>query len=56
MTTETQKRTGWDTGLCQDYNRKLSMWFASRIDARHVVRKVCAEIAAQRRILNPPTK
>ncbi len=31
--------SGWDSGLCQDYNRRLSMWFASRIDARHTVRR-----------------
>ncbi len=31
--------TGWNTGLCQDYCRQLSLWFASRIDARHVVRR-----------------
>jgi hypothetical protein len=30
--------TGWNTGLCQDYSRALSLWFASRIDARWVVR------------------
>lgn len=33
------KATGWDTGLCQDYNRKLALWFASRLDAREVVRR-----------------
>ena len=33
------KPTGWDSGLCQDYCRKLSLWFASRLDAREVVRR-----------------
>lgn len=31
--------TGWDNGLCQDYCRGLSIWFASRLDARHTIRK-----------------
>ncbi len=31
--------TGWNNGLCQDYNRKLHLWFASRLDARAVVRR-----------------
>jgi len=31
--------TGWDTGLCQDYCRGLALWFASRLDARHVIRR-----------------
>jgi len=31
--------TGWDNGLCQDYCRGLSLWFASRLDAREVVRR-----------------
>lgn len=39
----TDKPTGWDTGLCQDYNRALSKWFASRLDARHVLRRVFGE-------------
>ena len=34
-----RKATGWDSGLCQDYCRALSLWFASRMDARHVVRR-----------------
>lgn len=38
------KRTGWPPGLLQDDSRKLSEWFASRLDAREVVRRVCAEI------------
>lgn len=33
------KATGWNNGLCQDYNRKLHQWFASRVDARYVLRK-----------------
>ena len=35
-----QVTTGWNDGLCQDYDRKLFQWFASRIDARWVVRNV----------------
>lgn len=38
------KATGRNDGLCQDYNRKLHQWFASKLDARYVVRLVCAEI------------
>ena len=37
-------RTGWKPELLQDDNRGLSMWFASRLDARAVVRRVCREI------------
>lgn len=33
--------TGWNNGLCQDYCRSLSLWFASRIDARTVIRRFC---------------
>lgn len=40
--------TGWPPGLLQDDSRKLSDWFASRIDAKHTVRKVCAEIERKR--------
>ena len=36
--------TGWNNGLSQDYNRQLFNWFASRIDARYVLRCVCLEI------------
>lgn len=42
MTTDT--RTGWPPGLLQDDSRELSRWFASRPDARRVVRAVAAEI------------
>jgi hypothetical protein len=31
--------SGWDNGLCQDYSAKLSQWFASRLDARAIVRR-----------------
>jgi hypothetical protein len=37
---EPPPRTGWPPGLLQDDCRKLSRWFASRIDARWVVRQV----------------
>jgi hypothetical protein len=33
------KATGWDTGLCQDYDKSLSQWFASRTDARQTLRR-----------------
>jgi hypothetical protein len=33
-------RTGWPPGLLQDDCRPLFRWFASRIDARWVVRMV----------------
>ncbi len=32
-------RTGWPPGLLQDDSRRLSKWFASRPDARYIVRK-----------------
>lgn len=31
-------KTGWPAGLLQDDDRRLSRWFASRLDARSVVR------------------
>jgi len=31
--------TGWPPGLLQDYYRKLSKWFASRPEARYLVRR-----------------
>lgn len=40
--------TGWPPGLLQDDCKKLSQWFASRIDARHVVRQVCREIRLEK--------
>ena len=42
-------RTGWPPGLLQDDCRELARWFASRLDAREVVRRVCAEIEKSRR-------
>ena len=35
-----QTSTGWNNGLCQDYNKKLHKWFASRIDALWVIRNI----------------
>lgn len=35
------------TTLCQDYSRALSAWFASRMGARHVLRRFFGE---QRRL------
>jgi hypothetical protein len=42
-------RTGWGPGLLQDDCGKLARWFSTRLDARHVVRKVVAEIIAARK-------
>jgi hypothetical protein len=36
--------SGWDNGLNQDYCKELGRWFANRVDARHVLRKVCEEM------------
>jgi len=36
--------TGYPPGLLQDDDPQLSKWFASRLDARRVVRNVCKEI------------
>jgi len=41
-------RTGWPPGLLQDDCKKLSRWFASRPDARFVVRQVCGQIVRYR--------
>jgi hypothetical protein len=32
------KKTGWPAGLLQDDCSRLSRWFASRPDARYVIR------------------
>jgi hypothetical protein len=29
------KATGWDTGLCQDYDKGLAKWFSSRLSAKN---------------------
>ena len=34
------KKTGWPAGLLQDDCSRLSRWFASRPDARYVIRKL----------------
>lgn len=39
--------TGRMPELLQDCDRKLSLWFAGRADARRQVRIRCAEIAAE---------
>lgn len=44
------EKTGWPPGLLQDDCKKLSRWFASRINARWVVREVCAEIVRNRKV------
>lgn len=33
--------TGWNNGLCQDYDRGLGRWFADRLGAREQLRKDC---------------
>jgi hypothetical protein len=40
--------TGYPPGLLQDDDPQLSKWFASRLDARRVVRNVCKEIEDER--------
>jgi ribosomal protein L37AE/L43A len=39
-------RTGWPDGLMQDDSRELSLWLASRVDARRLAREAAHEIAA----------
>ena len=39
MARQDVKKTGWPVGLLQDDDNRLSKWFASRPDARHVVRR-----------------
>ena len=41
-------KTGYPPGLLQDDSSELSKWFASRLDARRVVRSVCKEIEDER--------
>lgn len=40
-------RTGWPPGLLQDDDRGLSKWFASKPDARRLVRERCTEIESE---------
>lgn len=40
-------RTGWPPGLLQDDDRGLSKWFASKPDARRLVRERCKEIESE---------
>ena len=37
-------KTGWPPGLLQDDSKKLSQWFASRPDARRIVRENARKI------------
>jgi hypothetical protein len=39
MARQDVKKTGWPEGLLQDDDRRLSRWFASRPDARYVLRQ-----------------
>lgn len=48
-------KTGWPSMLLQDDDRKLFQWFASRPDARYVLRKVCAEIRVSPNTNSPPS-
>ena len=48
-------KTGWPPGLLQDDDRKLSRWFASRLDARRRVCERCAEIRAEKGSHGQPT-
>lgn len=41
----TKDKTGWPPGLLQDDCKPLSRWFASKPEARYLVRQVCREIA-----------
>jgi hypothetical protein len=41
-------KTGYPAGLLQDDHTKLSKWFASKPDARMIVRQVCKEIMEKR--------
>lgn len=45
---ETANKTGWPAHMLQDDSKKLTEWFASRIDARWTVRQVCKEIADEK--------
>lgn len=46
MAKEAQEKTGWPPGLLQDDDKGLSRWFASKPDARRIVRQVGEEIRA----------
>lgn len=41
-------KTGWPPGLLQDDSRGLSRWFASRIDARWVLRNNLRDVMDER--------
>ena len=43
-------KTGHPPGLLQDDCRKLHKWFASRLDARYVIRKLFGDPHEQRRL------
>lgn len=43
-------KTGHPPGLLQDDCRKLHKWFASRPDARYVIRKLFGETNAKRHL------
>jgi len=42
--------TGYPPGLMQDDDPRLSKWFATRLDARHIVRIVCKEIKHEQQV------
>lgn len=49
-----QTSTGWNNGSCQDYDKKLYQWFASRIDARWVVRNMINKVKEHNESTNTP--
>jgi len=42
--------TGYPPGLMQDDDPRLSKWFATRLDARRIVRDVCKEIKHEQQV------
>lgn len=50
------KSTGWDNGLCQDYDRGLAKWFSSRLSAKNDFLKGqgMIKIPPQHNVTNPP--
>jgi hypothetical protein len=48
-------KTGYPAGLLQDDHTKLSKWFASKPDARMIVRQVCKEILEKKHDLHLPS-
>lgn len=36
--------SGWDNGLCQDYNKDLGRWFANRLGARLLLKEIFMDV------------